>query len=249
MTKSKSRASRNASYVLHVFTASGAVVGLLALQAVIDGRVRDALVWLVVALLLDGLDGPIARKLDVVLHAPRLDGQMLDLVVDYVTYVVVPVVFLWNLELLPKNLEFLIGGSILLLSAIWFARIDQKTSDSWFSGFPAVWNLVVHTFILLGSSQLEVAIFSIILLILQMTSIKFIHPVRVKALRPLTITITSLYFLAIAYFSWTYPGLEGESISLIGKVILLGFPVYVILLAIWRTWFSSVRIPILGKIV
>ncbi|MFY9326117.1 MAG: CDP-alcohol phosphatidyltransferase family protein [Candidatus Nanopelagicales bacterium] len=249
MTKSKSRASRNASYVLHVFTASGAVVGLLALQAVIDGRVRDALVWLVVALLLDGLDGPIARKLDVVLHAPRLDGQMLDLVVDYVTYVVVPVVFLWNLELLPKNLEFLIGGSILLLSAIWFARIDQKTSDSWFSGFPAVWNLVVHTFILLGSSQLEVAIFSIILLILQMTSIKFIHPVRVKALRPLTITITSLYFLAIAYFSWTYPGVAGESISLIGKVILLGFPVYVMLLAIWRTWFSSVRIPILGKIV
>jgi phosphatidylcholine synthase len=235
--------------VLHVFTASGAVVGLLALQAVIDGRVRDALVWLVVALLLDGLDGPIARKLDVVLHAPRLDGQMLDLVVDYVTYVVVPVVFLWNLELLPKNLEFLIGGSILLLSAIWFARIDQKTSDSWFSGFPAVWNLVVHTFILLGSSQLEIAIFSIILLILQMTSIKFIHPVRVKALRPLTITITTLYFLAIAYFSWTYPGLEGESIPLIGKVILLGFPVYVILLAIWRTWFSSVKIPILGKIV
>lgn len=249
MNKSKSRASRNASYVLHVFTASGAVVGLLALQAVIDGRVRDALVWLVVALLLDGLDGPIARKIDVVLHAPRLDGQMLDLVVDYVTYVVVPVVFLWNLELLPKNLEFLIGGSILLLSAIWFARIDQKTSDSWFSGFPAVWNLVVHTFILLGSSQLEVAIFSIILLILQMTSIKFIHPVRVKALRPLTITITTLYFLAIAYFSWTYPGLMGESIPLVGKVILLGFPVYVMLLAIWRTWFSSVKIPILGKII
>lgn len=248
MSKSRSRASRNASYVLHVFTASGAVVGLLALQAVIDGRVSDALLWLVVALMLDGLDGPIARKLDVVLHAPRLDGQMLDLVVDYVTYVVVPVVFLWNLELLPKNLEFLIGGAILLLSAIWFARIDQKTSDSWFSGFPAVWNLVVHTFILLGSSQLEVVIFSIVLLVLQMTAIKFVHPVRVKALRPLTMTITMLYFLTIAYLSWTYPNLAGESIPLVGKAILLGFPAYVIALAIWRTWFSNVRIPILGNI-
>lgn len=249
MSKAKSRASRNASYVLHVFTASGAVVGLLALQAVIDGRVRDALVWLVVALLLDGLDGPIARKLDVVLHAPRLNGVMLDLVVDYVTYVVVPVVFLWNLELLPNNLEFLVGGAILLFSAIWFARIDQKTSDSWFNGFPAVWNLVVHTFILLGSTQFEVALFSIILLILQMTSIKFVHPVRVKALRSLTVTLTIFYFATFAYLSWNYPTSAGENMPLIAKVILLGVPIYVALLAVWRTWFSNIRIPLLGKII
>jgi phosphatidylcholine synthase len=249
MSKSKSRASRNASYVLHVFTASGAVVGLLALQAVIDGRVRDALLWLVVALLLDGLDGPIARKLDVVFHAPRLDGTMLDLVVDYVTYVVVPVVFLWNLELLPKNLEFIVGSGILLFSAIWFARIDQKTDDKWFNGFPAVWNLVVHTFILLGSSQVEVAIFSIILLVLQMTSIKIIHPVRVKALRTLTVIFTIYYFVTIAYLSWFYPELSGENIPLFGKIALLGFPIFVALLAIWRTWFSHVRLPIFGKII
>lgn len=249
MSKSKSRTSRNASYVLHVFTASGAVVGLLALQAVIDGRVRDALVWLVVALLLDGLDGPIARKLDVVLHAPRLDGQLLDLVVDYVTYVVVPVVFLWNLQMLPKNLEILIGGAILLLSAIWFARIDQKTSDSWFSGFPAVWNIVIHTFIILGSSQVEVAVFSILLLVLQMTAIKFPHPVRVKALRPLTMTLTLVYFATFAYLSWIYPEQSGEDLPLIAKVILLGMPIYISFLAIWRTWFSSVRIPLVGKII
>jgi len=249
MSKSKSRASRNASYVLHVFTASGAVVGLLALQAVIDGRVRDALLWLVVALLLDGLDGPIARKLDVVFHAPRLDGTMLDLVVDYVTYVVVPVVFLWNLELLPKNLEFIVGAGILLFSAIWFARIDQKTEDKWFNGFPAVWNLVVHTFILLGSSQIEVAVISIILLVLQMTSIKIIHPVRVKALRTLTVTFTVYYFVTIAYLSWYYPKLSGDNIPDFARFALIGFPVFVALLAVWRTWFSNVKLPLLGKIV
>jgi phosphatidylcholine synthase len=174
---------------------------------------------------------------------------MLDLVVDYVTYVVVPVVFLWNLELLPKNLEFIVGAGILLFSAIWFARIDQKTDDKWFNGFPAVWNLVVHTFILLGSSQVEVAVFSIILLVLQMTSIKIIHPVRVKALRTITVIFTVYYFVTIAYLSWFYPELSGENIPLFGKIALLGFPIFVALLAIWRTWFSNVRLPILGKIV
>ena len=248
MSKAKARRSRNASYVLHIFTASGAVVGLLALQAVIDGRVRDALVWLIVALILDSVDGPIARKLDVVLHAPRLDGQLLDLVVDYVTYVVVPVVFLWNLDMLPKNLEFIIGGAILLLSAIWFARIDQKTSDSWFSGFPAVWNVVLLTFVILDASPTEVAIFSVILLALQMTAIKFPHPVRVKALRPLTMTLTLIYFATFTYLSWIYPDLSGEALPWAGKAILLGLPIYISLLAVWRTWFSEVRIPILGKI-
>ena len=96
---------KRAGYALHVMTASGAVAGLLALQAVIDNNIRGALIWLVVCQVLDGLDGPIARKIDVVIHAPRVDGYVLDLIVDYLTCVVVPVALLVRLEILPHEFQ------------------------------------------------------------------------------------------------------------------------------------------------
>ena len=110
--------SRRAGYVLHVMTASGAAAGLIALQAIFDGRWRAALLWLIFCQVLDGLDGPIARKLDVTIHAGRIDGHILDLVVDYVTCVVVPIALLARLELLPHKYEILIAGGILLTSAL-----------------------------------------------------------------------------------------------------------------------------------
>ena len=110
--------SRRAGYVIHVMTASGAVAGLLALQAVFDDRWRAALLWLIVCQVLDGLDGPIARKFDVTIHAPIIDGHVLDLVVDYVTCVVVPVALLARLALLPDHYETLVAGTIFLTSAL-----------------------------------------------------------------------------------------------------------------------------------
>ena len=120
-------------------SASGAAAGLLALQAIIDDNIRWALIWLVVCQVLDGLDGPIARRIDVVFTAPRVDGCVLDLIVDYVTCVVVPVMLLLRLELLPHEFQTLIACAVLLLSALWFARTDIETEDHWFNGFPAIW--------------------------------------------------------------------------------------------------------------
>jgi phosphatidylcholine synthase len=228
---------RNAGYVLHVVTASGAVFGMLALQAVIDNRVRDALVWLVVCLVLDGIDGPIARKLDVVLNAPWLSGKTLDHIVDYVTCVVVPVVFLLNLNMLPTRYETFVAGCILLFCALWWARTDQKTDDAWFVGFPCVWNFVVPTFLLLKTSPNYVAIISLVLCVLQLTNIKFPHPVRVKTLRPITLSLSMIYLVGISVMSWNY-SLDNFPPSLLTEIILIGMPIYVTLLAIWKTWFA-----------
>ena len=124
-TTYSSQTSRRAGYVLHFFTACCAAAGLVALQAVFDSQWRNALIWLIVCQVLDGLDGPIARKLEVTIHAPRIDGHILDLVVDYVTCVVVPVALLARLNLLPNHYQIWVAGAIIIASALWFARTDQ----------------------------------------------------------------------------------------------------------------------------
>lgn len=231
--------SKRAGYVLHVLTASGAAAGLVALQAVFNGQWRQALLWLIACQVLDGLDGPIARKLDVTIHASRIDGHVLDLVVDYVTCVVVPVALLARLELLPVHYETLVAGAIFLSSALWFARTDQETEDHWFNGFPAVWNLVVPTFLVFGSSSKIVMIVSLVLCASQLTKFKIPHLVRVVEFRKITLPLTIVYLVDLTILSWQYSDSTGSHPSLIEKYILLGFPLYIAVISTWRTWFKK----------
>ena len=220
-------------------TASGAVAGLLALQAIFDSRWHAALLWLIVCQILDGLDGPIARRFDVTIHAPLIDGHILDLVVDYVTCVLVPVALLARLELLPEHYETLAAGAIILSSALWFARTDQETEDHWFNGFPAVWNLVVPTFLIFGSSSKVVIVVSLILCATQLTNFKIPHLVRVVEFRKITLPLTVIYLADLTFLSWQYSDKTGSHPSIIEKYILLGFPLYIAGLSIWRTWFKK----------
>ena len=231
--------SRRAGYVIHLMTASGAVAGLLALQAVFDDRWRAALLWLIACQVLDGLDGPIARRFDVTIHAPLIDGHVLDLVVDYVTCVVVPVALLARLELLPAHYETLIAGAIFLSSALWFARTDQETEDHWFNGFPAVWNLVVPTFLIFGSSSKVVIVASLVLCASQLTNFKIPHLVRVVEFRKITLPLTIVYLVDLTILSWQYSDSTGSHPTLVEKFILLGFPLYIAAISTWRTWFKK----------
>ena len=220
-------------------TASGAVAGLLALQAIFDSRWHAALLWLIACQVLDGLDGPIARRFDVTIHAPLIDGHILDLVVDYVTCVLVPVALLARLELLPTHYETLVAGAIILSSALWFARTDLETEDHWFNGFPAVWNLVVPTFLIFGSSSTVVIVVSLILCATQLTNIKIPHLVRVVEFRRITLPLTVIYLADLTILSWQYSDKTGSHPSTFEKYILLGFPLYIAGLSIWRTWFKK----------
>lgn len=231
--------SRRAGYVIHVMTASGAVAGLLALQAIFDSRWHAALLWLIACQVLDGLDGPIARRFDVTIHAPLIDGHILDLVVDYVTCVLVPVALLARLELLPTHYETLVAGAIILSSALWFARTDLETEDHWFNGFPAVWNLVVPTFLIFGSSSTVVIVVSLILCATQLTNIKIPHLVRVVEFRRITLPLTVIYLADLTILSWQYSDKTGSHPSTFEKYILLGFPLYIAGLSIWRTWIKK----------
>ena len=226
-------------YALHVMTASGAAAGLLALQAVIDGNIRGALLWLVICQVLDGLDGPIARKIDVVFNAPRVDGNVLDLIVDYLTCVVVPVALMVRLNMLPSEFQTLIAAAVLLLSALWFARTDIETEDHWFNGFPAVWNLAVPTFLIFDASQRTTAIITVLLAISQLTNIKFPHLVRVVRWRFITLPFGVLYTLTLFFLSWNYSNKTGIETSTLADVIMLAFPIYILTISAIRTFTGS----------
>jgi len=177
---------RAAGWAVHALTASGALLGFLAMLAVIKGDARGSLLWLGVALAVDGLDGPIARLVRVRDVIPRVDGAVLDLVVDYLTYVLVPAIFIYWFGLLPTAWSLAGAGFIVVTSLYCFANLDMKTSDNYFVGFPALWNVVALYMWLLDSPPwLNVAIV-LALGVLTFIPVKFVHPIRVRDRREIT---------------------------------------------------------------
>lgn len=235
-SRNQERNNVRVGYALHIFTASGVVAGMVALQAVIDGRLRDAMIWLLICQIVDGLDGPIARKINIHINAPLIDGHILDLVVDYVTCVAVPVAFLARSGLLHRRSESIIATLILLTSALWYSRTDQETEDGWFNGFPGSWNLVMPTFLIIGATPTVVAIASVALIITQLSNFKIPHLVRVKEFQRTRISLAVIYLADLTYLSWNYK--EGVLPAIdIPMAYLLIFPAIIFVLSIRRTWF------------
>ena len=136
---------------VHVLTASGAVLALLALRAVHQGDWQMMFVWLGAALIVDAVDGPLARRLSVKTVLPRFSGERLDLIVDYLTYVAVPAYALTEATLLPEAARLPAASAILLSSLFHVADLDSKTEEGYFVGFPAIWNIVLLYLFALGS--------------------------------------------------------------------------------------------------
>lgn len=220
-----------AGYLIHSITAFGAIAGLISLEQFINGNFRSGLLWLIICQLIDGFDGPIARKIDIHLHATRFDGHILDLVVDYVTCVMVPVAMLIRLDLITSEFSWLYVGLIIFTGALWFARTDQETEDHWFNGFPAAWNLVIPTFLILGTRESYIQIIILALSFLSLTKLKFPHLVKVQFLRPLTWSLAIIYFVALTALSIKYP--DGPAAL---KPILVIFPLYIFAISSYHSW-------------
>lgn len=223
-------ASRGAAWAVHALTASGVVIGLLALLAVIDGDARAVLLWLGLAMLIDGLDGPAARKLRVREALPRIDGGQLDLVVDYFTYCVVPALFMYRFELLPGPVA--VGGAafVLVTSLYTFANLDMKTADNYFVGFPAVWNVVAFYMFILDTPPLANVAATAILGILTFTPLKFVHPLRVTALRPATLAATAAWAAASLWLVLIHPEPAPWALA-----IWVAASIYLGVLSLWRS--------------
>lgn len=183
------------AYLVHMLTASGAVFAMLALMDAAKGDWAMMFVWLMVAFAVDGLDGPLARKTEVKVNAARLDGTVLDTIIDYLTYVVIPAFALFQSGLLPGWTGWVAIIAITFLSAIYFADTRMKTSDYSFSGFPACWNMVVLVlFAIKPDFWISLAIV-LILAVVMLLPIKFVHPFRTERWRAITLPVA---------FAWTF---------------------------------------------
>jgi phosphatidylcholine synthase len=192
-----------AAWAVHAFTASGVIVGMLGLHSVIQGDSRGAIIWLVVALVVDGIDGIIARKLEVGMRIPSVNGNALDLVIDYFTCTIVPVAFLDRFNMLPDNTEALVAMAIVAISALWMARIDQETDDGWFRGFPAEWNMIIPTLFLIDANPWANLAICIVFCALTLSRVQFPHPLSVREQRAVTalsmiVWVGSMTVLAVA---------------------------------------------------
>lgn len=193
---------------MHLFTATGAVWGLLAILAIFEQDWKMVIVWQIVAMFVDGFDGMLARWFHVHEYARGLDGGLMDNIIDYINYVLVAALLLvkWP-ELMPSGFALAAACSILLTSAYQFTQVDAKTDDRsyFFKGFPSVWNILVFYLILVGLNPWVNLLIVILCDILVFVPIKFVYPTRNTRLRKLTLALTILYLLLCTWGLLQYP--------------------------------------------
>lgn len=179
--------ARICAYSIHLLTASGAALALLALIFATGEHWEAMFFCLGLALIVDGIDGPLAREFRVAELLPRWSGETLDLVVDFTTYVFTPAYAIAASGFLPSVLAIPSGVVVVLTGAIYFADREMKTDDNYFRGFPAVWNLAAFYLYVLEPPAWLAATLVFALAALSFTPIKFLHPLRVKKWRPFNI--------------------------------------------------------------
>jgi len=188
-----SPASRAAAFSVHVFTALGAGIALIALLEAVREHWTAMFAWLALALLVDALDGPMARRLDVARVQPNWSGDVLDLVVDFVTYVFVPAYAITASGLLLPVAAPLLGAGIVVTGALYFADRRMKVADNHFRGFPALWNAAAFYLFLLHLPPALSSLAVTILVVLTFVPFHVIHPVRVVRLRRLTLSLLAIW--------------------------------------------------------
>ena len=209
---------------VHLFTATGAVLSMLAMLAAVEAKWSLMFLWLVVALIVDGIDGPLARHYHVKTMWPTYDGVLLDLIIDYLTYVFIPAFALFQSGLLPGWTGWCAIIVITYASVIYFADTRMKTTDNSFAGFPACWNMVVIVLFALEPNFYLMLAIIVALALSMFTNLKFVHPVRTERWRWITLpTALAWTFFAgwaawVDFYpeSWAHWGLMLTSIYLIG---------------------------------
>jgi len=181
------------AFSVHLLTASGSFLAFLSLVAASEESWTWMFCWLGLALFVDGIDGPIARRLHVKAVLPNWSGELLDNVIDYVTYVLIPAFALYQRGFMGEGLSFLSAAIIVVSSAIYYADTGMKTKENFFKGFPVVWNMVVFALFVIEPG--EYVSFGVVLAagLLTFVPIHFLHPVRVQRLRGLNLPVFLLW--------------------------------------------------------
>ena len=208
---------------VHLFTATGAIWAVLALLAAVDGDWSTMFVWLIVAMVVDGIDGPLARRYGVKVNWPTHDGVVMDLMIDYITWIFIPAFALFKSGLLPGWTGWVCTIAIVFGSILYMADTRMKTKDNSFAGFPACWNMLVLVLFALKPSYWVILALVIPLTGAMFLPVKFIHPVRTERWRALSLpmmgawVVFALWAIAVDFHpqSWALWGLVVSSIWLL----------------------------------
>jgi phosphatidylcholine synthase len=193
---------RSKALFVHFLTATGAVFAMLAMLEAVQGEWSMMFLWLELALLVDGIDGPLARRYDVKTNSPNFDGVLLDLIIDYLTYVFVPAYALFQSGLMPGWTGWFGIFVITFTSALYFSDTRMKTKDNSFSGFPSCWNMVVLVLFALSPNFWVIVALVAVLAAAMFIPVKFIHPVRTERWRKVSLPMALGWVLFAGWAAW-----------------------------------------------
>ena len=181
------------AWLVHAYTGAGAVLAFLAAQAATTRNFRSAFLWLFIAVLIDSTDGPLARWARVHERLPHFSGQKVDDLVDYLTFVFVPAVIIWQARVLPGGWTIPVVAAMLLASLFGFVSEDAKTDDHFFTGFPSYWNIVALYLVVLGLSPALNAAILLTLSALVFVRIGYVYPTRTPTARIMTLVLGTMW--------------------------------------------------------
>lgn len=187
---------------VHLLTATGAVFAMLAMLAAVQEDWSVMFLWLVVAFAVDGVDGPLARKYEVKVNAPEFDGELMDLIIDYLTYVFIPAYALFASGLLPGWTGWFAIIVITFASAMYFADTRMKTRDYSFAGFPGCWNMAVLVLFAVEPDFWIILLVVVALAVLLFLPVKFVHPVRTRRWRAVTLPAALVWTVLAGWAAW-----------------------------------------------
>jgi phosphatidylcholine synthase len=217
-----------AAWLVHLYTASGVVLALLAARAVIDLNFRAAFFWLWLQVVVDATDGFLARRARVSERIPWFDGARLDDIADYLTYVFVPALFVWRAVLVPDAWTIPVASAMLLASAYGFSRTDAKTADHFFTGFPSYWNALVFYLVVAAWPSWVNAAVLLVAVVLVFIPFRYVYPSRTPILPRVTNIAGSIWSVLILVMLWQYPAVSRPVMW-----VSLAFPAYYFALSWW----------------
>tara|TARA_A100001011_G_C14245943_1_gene815544 strand:- start:339 stop:1097 length:759 start_codon:yes stop_codon:yes gene_type:complete len=196
MFKTKKHLDYLLAWSVHLLTCSGLISGFLALICVFKNDQISAFLFLGLALLIDAVDGTLARKFKVSVIVKNIDGKMLDSVIDFFNYIIIPSVMIYWFKFVPAPFEIIIPSIILIISAISYSNNNLMTLDNFYKGFPCIWNILLFYLYLFNLSQTYNLFFISACILLKFIPIKFIHPLRVNKYRRYSVAFLVLWFIS-----------------------------------------------------
>jgi len=223
------------AWAVHALTASGLIVGFMAILAINAGDWRLAMLWLFVAFFIDGIDGTLARLVNVKQVLPRVNGTMIDTVVDFANYAIIPAYLLHESEVLPPSLKLLSVAIILLSSALYYGKEGMVSDDMYFVGFPVLWNIIAFFIVFLPPSNahfnfIAIAIFGI----LHFVPLKYAYPSRRSKTQKPDLVFALLLFITMVVTTYQYP-----EVNTVHYIVAYSCAAYFMGMAVYNTYFRS----------